>query len=155
MKHINETEWNAFLAGTCTPDLAAWIDEHVEQCPQCRQRMQSIRDVEDKLALWQVNTADHDVSTKVMQAVLNDSSGFRPSWHRRFVSYALKAAAVILIGFLLGSWAGNQSAQQYIAKQDGSITEMQPGYLAAIDLQFASGLTWSVLSDTPSGTEGP
>ena len=153
MEHINETDWNAFLAGTCTPKHSAWIDEHVEQCPECRQRMQSIHDVEDRLALWQVNTADHDVSTRVIQVVLNETSRLRPSWHRRIVSYALKAAALLLIGIGLGFWAGNQSAQQYIAKQDGSVVESEPSYLAAIDLQFASGLTWSVLSDNPSGME--
>ena len=154
MEHINETEWNALLAGTCTPDQSAWIDEHVEQCPECRQRTQSIHDVEDRLAHWQVNTAGHDVSVRVMQAVLNETSSFRPSWHRRIVSYALKAAALLLIGAGLGFWAGNQSAQQYIAKQAGGLVETEPSYLAAIDLQLASGLTWSVLSDNPSGMEG-
>ena len=156
MRHVNETEWNAYMAGTCDPENAEWIDLHVKECPQCRGRMQSIGHLEEILGQWQVNPAGHDVSERVRQIVLKEAgrSASRLRFHRRIVSYALRAAALLLIGTTLGYLAGKQSAQQYIAQQQGDAAELQPGYLAAIDLQFASGLTWSVLSDVPSDAGG-
>ena len=153
MKHINETEWNAYLAESCTPERLAWINEHVKICPQCGLKMQSLHDLKDRLGMWEINTDNHDVSDRITQDLLNDSFKLHRSRSLRFVSYALRIAASVLIGIALGYLAGKQNAQQYVARQESTVDEMKPSYLAAIDLQFASGLAWSVLSETPLESE--
>ena len=156
MKHVNETEWNDYLAGVCKADRLAWIDAHVKGCPACRRQMQALRDVEAMLSDWQVNTAGHDIAAKVKQIAQqtprSERSTIRLS-HRRLWSYAARIAAAVLIGISLGHWAGKNSARSHIAKQQGTSVEATPGYLAALDLQFASDLTWSVLETEQTNAE--
>ena len=147
MEHINETEWNEYLAGVCGDERRVWIDEHVKSCPECRKTYESVSDLEQALSKWQVDASGHDVSLRVTQAVAKESLTSSGNLSRTVVSYVLKIAAVIVVGVLLGWLTGQNSADTYIAQQQGRDIETQPGYLAVVDLQFASALTWSVLDE--------
>ncbi len=156
MEHVNETEWNAWLAGTCKADRAAWIAEHVNTCRACRQQMEAVRDLESMLAGWQVDAAGHEIIAKIKHAAqqtqADANSTIRLS-HRRLGAYVSRVAAAVLIGVSLGHFAGKNSAQRHIAKQQGFTVDTTPGYLAALDLQFASDLTWSVLETEHANAE--
>ena len=150
MEHIKDTEWHEFTAGSCTAQRAAWIDAHLQECPACRSRMAEFQTVFGLLDNWQVDTSGHEVADKVINAVNRplrfEAKSIRPL-HRRFVAWASQIAAAVLIGLALGHLAGRISANDHIAQQQNTAIQSQPGYLAALDLQFASDLTWSVLED--------
>lgn len=148
MKHITETEWNEYLAQTAGPERTAEIEAHSAQCPLCRARMQECQKVPRLLDRWQVNTAGHDISAKISHTLR--SSAISPRWTNRrqpqVWRYAAQLAATVLIAVSLGWLVGRNSADRLLARrQETPLAAEQPGYLAALDLQFASDLTWSVL----------
>ncbi len=157
MKHVNETEWNEYLAGVCETDRAAWIDAHVKDCPTCEVARQRAIALDKMLGDWQVDTAGRSVADNVLQAVESNAkiaeAASRRSLYRRIWRVTGRVAAAVVLGVSLGHWAGKSSAHNHIANREDTAVETKPGYLAALDLQFASDLTWSVLEDEPEDEE--
>lgn len=157
MEHINETEWDHYLAGLCSPERAAWIDAHVDTCADCTAAMQQALAVHAMLGNWQVNTAGHDITDRLTATIdqISETRRRQRTYRltRRIISWSVPVAAALLIGISLGHLAGKSSAQTHIAQQQGTVIKTQPHYLAALNLQFASDLTWSVLEDDSTETE--
>ena len=153
MEHIKEQDWNNYLAGTCDKDRYVWIQEHLESCPDCCQKYQSITEIKNMFAGWKVDTTDRDISQKVLQAAAKQSLQTTQQDSKRLLVFALKIAAVFIVAITLGLFTGKNSAKDYISQQQGIDAHEEPAYLAAINLQFANDLTWSVLTDASSDVE--
>jgi anti-sigma factor RsiW len=158
MKHVSDTEWNEYVAQTCKPRRRTEIDAHVKLCPACRAAMQETLALHDILGQWQVSSAGHDIAQTVTQAVqsgrtpVERSAGTHP--RRFFWAAASRIAATVIIGFALGHLSGRNSANEYIAKRQGTAMDTVPAYIAGLDLKFASDLIWLVLEESPAQPEG-
>jgi hypothetical protein len=158
MEHVSETEWNEYLAGNLQADRMVWIDNHVLDCQACRACLGQAVALNEILGQWQVDPSGHDIADKVNQAVQSKPIQFKSKTndfsHRRLWSNASRVAATVLIGIFIGHLAGRYSAKNLITKQEGTVIEIKPSYLAGMNLQFASGLIWSVLEDDGTDPEG-
>lgn len=157
MEHVTETEWIEYLAGTLPADRKVWIDNHIQNCSVCQKSHNEMLSFDGILEQWRVDVSGHDMADRITQAVQSKSALFesavKHASHRHFWAMASKIAAALLIGVLLGHLAGRSSARQVIAKQQGTAVEMNPNYLAALNLQYSSGLVWSVLEEEPADSE--
>lgn len=157
MEHVSQTEWIAYLAGTLQADRKVWIDNHVNNCQACRVALGQTDALNEMLGQWQVDPCGHEIADKVTQAVQSKTiqlkSRAKHLSQHRFWSNAWRIAATVLIGIFLGHLAGRFDAKYRIAKQQGAAAEIKPTYLAGLDLQFTSGLIWSVLEDNDSDAE--
>jgi anti-sigma factor RsiW len=157
MEHVTETEWNEYLSGHIQKDRIAWIDNHIKSCQACRASLEQAVALNELLGQWQVNPCGHEIADKVTQAVQSKTIPFKNmtiySLQRRLWPNAWPIAAMVLIGLFLGHLAGRISAKHLVAKQEGTAIEIKPTYLAGLDMQFASGLIWSVLEEDQSAGE--
>jgi len=155
MKHIDDIELIEYVAGNLTESEAAAAHEHVTACDKCSQRVQEAARLSDTLGLWEVETAGHKIANRVT-AVAKQSrleSIQRPPTHariKRLVPQVLRVAASIIIAIGLGHKLGEYSVTG--RKPPVASLQSQPEYLAALGLQWSSGLAWLVLEEDPSDT---
>ena len=157
MKHIDDIELIEYVAGNLTEPEAAAVHEHITACDECSQRVQETAKLSDTLGLWEVETAGHNVGDRVtaMAQQSQIESVQRPATHariKRLLSQVLRVAASIIIAVGLGHKLGGYSVTG--KKPPIVSSQSQPEYLAALGLQWSSGLAWLVLEEDPSETGG-
>lgn len=157
MKHIDDIELIKYVAGNLAEAQAADVRGHIDTCPDCSQRIQEIRSLWDALGQWQVDSAGRDVAGRVTalakEAQLQDMQQPATSARKTILLHQiLRIAASIIIavglGHMLGEYSVTGKKPQIVSSQD------KPEYLAALGLEWSSGLAWLVLEEEPADTEG-
>ena len=155
MKHINDIELTEYAAGNLTGARAEEVREHIAACPECSQRMGEMGKLWDALGDWKVPTAEHDVADRVIalareeQADLGQSAGTHAVRMRLPLQILRVAASIIIavgVGHKLGEYSVTGEKPQVASLQE------QPEYLAALGLEWSSGLAWLVLEEEPADT---
>jgi len=155
MEHITDIELIEYLAGNLTESRTVEVREHIAACPQCSQRIEQMQKLSGTLELWEVDTAGHDVAERV--AALAEQTGQdQPSSTRelliRFTPQIVRIAASILIAVGLGHKLGEYSVEG--SKPPVKSSPKKPEYLAALGLEWSSGLAKLVLEDHSADTGG-
>jgi hypothetical protein len=106
----------------------------------------------DTLGLWEVKTAGHDVGDRVsaMAMEAQPESNRHPAMRtpmRKFLPQVLRVAASIIIAIGLGNKLGDYSVTG--KKPQDASSQQKPEYLAALGLEWSSGLAWLVLEEGP------
>lgn len=155
MKHIDDIELIEYVAGNLAEPEAAAIREHADACDECSQRLQETAKLSDTLGLWEIETAGHNVGDRVTAAAQQSP----PESVQRSATYArierllpgvLRVAASIIIAVGAGHKLGEYSVTG--RRSQVASSQSQPEYLAALGLQWSSGLAWLVLEDDPTET---
>ncbi|UCE49544.1 MAG: zf-HC2 domain-containing protein [Phycisphaerales bacterium] len=153
MEHLAEIEFIEYLAGHLTERRIAEVQEHLAECPQCSQRIEQAQKLSDALGAWEVDTAGHGVVDRVI-ALAQESRpkrSLRPSTRdlmKMFMPQALRVAASIVIAIGLGHKLGEYSVEG--RKPQTASSSERPQYLAALGLEWSSGLAWLVLEEDPA-----
>jgi anti-sigma factor RsiW len=157
MKHLDDIELIEYAAGNLTEPRAAEVREHIAACRQCSQRVQETDKLWETLGHWDVETAGHDVAGRI--SAMADETRLRimpqRSTHavrKRFLLQALRVAASIIIAIGLGNKLGRYSITG--RKPQTASSQQKPEYLAALGLEWSSGLAWLVLEEEPAETGG-
>ena len=157
MKHLDEIELIEFAAGNLAEPRAAEVREHVAACRECSRRVQEMGKLWDTLGRWNVEPAEHDVADRITAlAHENRAESVRgPSifvLRKKFLMQALRVAASVLIAVGLGHKLGESSVTG--KKPQIASSQEKPEYLAALGLEWSSGLAWLVLEDNPDEMGG-
>ena len=157
MKHIDDIELIEYVAGNLTEPEAAAVQEHIAACDECSRRVQEAAKLSDTLGLWEVETSGHNVGDRVIALARQSQpeSVQRPATHariKRLLPQVLRVAASIIISIGLGNRLGEYSVTG--KKPPIASSQHKPEYLAALGLQWSSGLAWLVLEEDPSETGG-
>ena len=153
MEHIAEIELIEYLSGNLTQSRAAEVQEHMAECPQCSQNIEQMQKLSDTLGLWEIETAGHDVAQRVINRVQESQSGrYSATRNRlvRFIPQVLRVAASIIIAVGLGHKLGEYSVEG--SKPPNTSSPQKPEYVAALGLEWSSGLAKLVLEDHPADT---
>jgi anti-sigma factor RsiW len=153
MEHISDIELIEYVAGNLTEHRIAEVREHMAECSQCSQHTQQMEKLSNVLGTWEVETAEHGVADRVI-ALAKEAEHSQPVAVRdrivRFMPQVLRVAASIIIAIGLGHKLGECSVEGR-TPQTASSSE-RPEYLAALGLEWSSGLAWLVLEEDQSDT---
>ena len=155
MEHISDIELIEYLSGNLTEPRAAEVQEHTAECPQCSQNIEQMQKLSDTLGLWEVETAGHDVAERVITRVQESQSGRYSATRSRLVRLmpqVLRIAASIIIAVGLGHKLGDYSVEG--SKPPTTSSPTRPEYVAALGLEWSSGLARLVLEEDSPETEG-
>ncbi|MBC8218334.1 MAG: zf-HC2 domain-containing protein [Planctomycetes bacterium] len=157
MKHINDIELTEYVAGNLTGPRTKEVREHIAACPECSQRRRETDRLWDTLGDWNVETAEHDVADRIvtLARVEQSASGRNAGTHvvrMRLPLQVLRVAASIIIAVGAGYEVGRYSVTG--KKPQVAPSQNQPEYLAALGLQWSSGLAWLVLEEDQPDTGG-
>ena len=155
MEHIADIELIEHVAGNLTESRTVEVREHIAACPQCLQRIEQMQKLSDMLGLWEFETAGHDVAERVA-ALAEETEQDQPSATRehlmKFMPQVLRIAASIIIAVGLGHKLGEYSVEG--SKPPTTSSPKKPEYLAALGLEWSSGLAKLVLEDHSADTGG-
>lgn len=153
MKHVDDIELIEYVAGNLTEPEASAVREHIAVCAECSQRVQDTAKLSDALGLWEVKTAEHDIGDRVVARAKHSQpeSIQRPETQariKRLLPQVLRVAASIIIAIGLGNKLGEYSVTG--KKPRSASSQQKPEYLAALGLEWSSGLAWLVLEEEPA-----
>lgn len=146
------TKLNEQLAGYLGNELngneRAAVEAHLESCASCRAEVEALQATVGELAqLTTVSAAEAAASTAGLEVRR------RPSWWSRTLSGAMRYAAVLVIGVLIGHYLINGRAQNQLAQPapavegqpDSEAWDVHPEWLAAArDLAYSAPQTSSL-----------
>lgn len=154
MEHISEIEIIEYVAGHLAEPRINVIREHIAQCLQCSQRIEQARKFSDTLGTWEVDTSGHDVAERVI-ALAKETEYTQPSSSVnriiKFMPQVLRVAASIIIAIGVGHKLGEYSVANN--KSQVASSDKKPEYLAALGLEWSSGLVRMVLEGDSTETE--
>jgi anti-sigma factor RsiW len=155
MEHINNILLLDYVGGRLTPSESEQIQRHLAECSVCASRCHEVQVTWEILGEWQVDSAAHEIAERIETLAIENVPQQQPEpktfvpLRSSFVAALRIAAAVIIAttgGYILGKYSAPRSAPEAPAAGGG------PRYLAALDFQWSSELTWTVLEqDTSSG----
>jgi hypothetical protein len=157
MEHLDDIELIEYVAGNLAEPRAAEVREHIAACQECSQRVREADKLWNTLGHWEVEPARHDVAGRMTTLAHEDRAEavHGPATYvlrKEFLLQALRVAASILIAVGLGHKLGEYSLAGKKAQIASS--QQKPEYLAALGLEWSSGLAWLVLEDDPAETRG-
>ncbi|MHC4352277.1 MAG: anti-sigma factor family protein [Planctomycetota bacterium] len=157
MEHLDDIELIEYVAGNLAEPRAAEIREHIAACRECSQRVKETDKLWDALAHWDVESAGRDIVGRITTLAYEDRAEavHGPSTYilrKKFLLQALRVAASIIIAVGLGHKLGESSVTG--KKPQIASSPQKPKYLAALGLEWSSGLAWLVLEDDPVETGG-
>ena len=153
MKHIDDIELIEYVAGNLADPEAGAVREHIAACEECSHRVKETAKLSDTLGLWEVETAGRDVSERIIAHAKQSQpeSIQRPQKRARIkklLPQVLRVAASIIIAIGLGNRLGEYSVTG--KKSRSTSSQQKPEYLAALGLEWSSGLAWLVLDEGPA-----
>ena len=157
MKHINDIELTEYAAGNLTGTRDEQVRKHIAACAECSQRMREMDKLWDALGDWEVATVEHDVADRVVTLAGEEQAGLRRNAGTHGVRMTLplqilRVAASIIIAVGAGHKLGEYSITG--KKPQVASSQKQPEYLAALGLEWSSGLAWLVLEEDPPDAGG-
>jgi hypothetical protein len=107
MKHPNRDEWVPYIFGESSPDTARTLDQHLGECADCRNQVDTWRRTLKRLDAWQIPTKRR-----------------RAAFAQPGVRWAIAAAIVLGLGFGLGRFSSERSATKSRMELEASLRSM-------------------------------
>ena len=102
MKHADDRDLLALIAGHPPDELRGQVDRHVADCAECRGRLDEMRRVHQLLGEWDVTAGGSDLAPAVVAAARREApTAAAPAW-RRHAPALLRVAAALVVGAGLG-----------------------------------------------------
>lgn len=149
MKHIDDMQLIEYVAGGLTAASTNAISDHIASCPQCAQRKDEMIETWNIMGQWDIdhdsNVNSSNIALKIVAKAQKQSRiGGTYFIRTKLIPTALRYAASILIAIGVGSMLGKQSAD---SGANLASSDSHPEYLAALNMQWSSDLTWSIMQD--------
>jgi anti-sigma factor RsiW len=150
MKHMADIELIEFVAGRLDGDRGVAVKAHVEQCPQCAERVRDYSQTWQMLGAWQLPVDRHLRTGEVLQTVPQEPAPRIWRLRKQDIYGFLRIAAAIGIvagaGYSAGQWTARPQAP--MASADA------PGYLSVLASDSAGSLSQLILNeDSAPGEE--
>lgn len=156
MEHINDIELLEYVSGKLTPVRSEQVQKHLAVCKQCFEHQQEIMQLWNILGQWDVNTAGHDISSRVIAEATKSQNTLTPGilayiTGKEFRRDILRIAALVIIAVGVGNRLGAVSTD----KKDtpSLLSEINPKYIESFGLEWSSELTWLMMEDETSTQE--
>lgn len=156
MRHIDDSEIYQYVSGGLPEAKVQQIRRHVAECEACRSRYQDAVALWDTLGRWQVDSSGHQIADRIEALAAKTEPDQREKktgtipFIRSFAS-AFRIAAAIIIAIGGGHLLGRYSLPR--SKPVPSVTQDRPKYVAALDFEWSSELTRTVLEEDTASTE--
>lgn len=143
MKHMADIELIEFVAGHLDGDRGTAVKAHIQQCPQCAERLQGYSQTWQMLGAWELPVNRSPGTEEVGRAALQEP-GPR-IWRLRhrdayaFLRIAAAVAIVAVAGYSAGRWTARPKAS--MAQAD------VPGYLSVLAGDSAGALSQLILDE--------
>ena len=156
MEHINDIELMEFIAGRLTASRSEEIEKHIAACPECSGRRQEAEKLWNTLGKWNVDTENRNIAGRVLASAKNSQPNPRQYGRQNIIKDdfwmdALRIAASVIIAVGIGQKLGKLSTGQKTHTVVSS--QAEPKYIAALGLEWSSGLTWLIMDEQPSEQE--
>jgi anti-sigma factor RsiW len=156
MRHIDDSEIYQYISGGLPEAKVQQIRRHVAECEACQSRYQDAAALWDTLGFWQVDSSGHQIADRIEAIAAKTESDRRQSRTRtipfvRSLASAFRIAAAIIIAILGGHLLGEYSLPS--SKPAAFVAQDRPKYVAALDFEWSSELTMTVLEDEAASTE--
>jgi anti-sigma factor RsiW len=130
---IHEEQVMAYLDGELSPDEAARVAKHLDQCASCAELAAELRGVSSRLVAWSVEPAPQRLSDAVLAELTegrNENAGSRPQWKQprvpawknllrnRWVWAGAGAAVFVLCVLTLTSQRSSKMAALNVASRE-------------------------------------
>jgi anti-sigma factor RsiW len=156
MKHVNNIKLLDYVAGKLPVSEAEQVRRHIVECSDCASRYREALATWGALGEWRVDPSAHLIAERIETLTIENVPERQQQPPKAMIPLrssfvaALRIAAAVIIaatcGYVLGKYSAPRSAPEPPAAGGG------PRYLAALDFQWSSGLTWTVLEqDAASG----
>lgn len=148
MKHINQTEFLEYLAGSLKAPEKERFLKHLAQCHKCSERLKDIAETWDTLGQWNIDTTEHDMTGKIIASAQKTNISQIPLELRRKTKLwpeVLRVAASIIIAVGIGHNIGKYSVPRYVP--ESTSTDYMPQYLEVLGLNWSSELAWLVIDN--------
>lgn len=104
MKHPNRDEWVPYIFGEASPDAARTLNQHLSECADCRNQVESWRRTLKRLDAWQIP------GRRKARTVA-----------RPMVRWAIAAAILLGVGFGLGQFSSARAANKNRMQLEASL----------------------------------
>lgn len=150
MEHVNDIKLLDYVGGRLPVSETEQVRRHIAECSTCASRYREVLATWDALGEWRIDSAAHQVARRIEALAAGTGSQGRPGPKLLIPSSttlvaALRIAAAIIIattgGYILGRYSAPRSVPSTPAAVGG------PRYLAALDFEWSSDLTWTVLDE--------
>jgi anti-sigma factor RsiW len=153
MEHLSGIEIIEYVAGNSTGPRTLDVRKHIAECPQCAKHVEQAQKLSNALGVWIVETAGHELADRVA-ALAQEAKDSKTAAARelivRFMPQAMRVAASIIIAIGLGYKLGEYSVEE--RKSQLAYSAEKPKYVAALGLEWSSGLARLVLEEPPAET---
>ena len=154
MKHVNDIEMQKYIAGKLTATANEEVQEHLVICQECSDRWRKAAELWDALGQWDIDTAGHDVTERVLALAEQESqyrikhNNIHKLW-KEYLPVVLRVAASIIIAIGVGQKLGRYSVTRETPK--APVSTVNPEYLSVLSLEWSSELAWFILDDQSNG----
>jgi len=154
MEHVNDLKLLDYVGGRLPAAESEQVRRHIAKCSACASRYREALATWDALGEWRIDPSAHQVAGRIETLAAQAESQQRPKRTmliplRDSLVAALRIAAAIIIatsgGYVLGKYSTPQNAPIT------PMVETGPRYLAALDFEWSSELTWTVLEENTAG----
>jgi len=141
-----------YVAGRLRASRHEEVREHIAACEECSGRWREAVETWNALGKWSVDTADHDVASRIIARAEKAESNRKQLRLPRILRVGLlpvvlRVAASIIIAIGIGHKLGKYSVTGSMPSVPPSTD--RPEYLAALGLEWSSELAWLILEDDP------
>ena len=154
MEHVNDIQLLDYVGGRLPASQTDQVRRHIAECDACANRYREALATWDALGEWRIDSSAHQVAGRIESLAAQAEFQQRPLRKvvmplRNSLVAALRIAAAIIIaisgGYVLGKYSTPQNVPDIPAAEAG------PRYLAALDFEWSSDLTWTVLEEDTAG----
>lgn len=154
MEHINDIKLLDYVGGKLAAAESEQVQRHISECTTCASRYQEALATWGALGQWRIDSSTHQIAGRIealaSQAESEQRTERRVLLPMRYSLFsALRIAAAIVISIIGGYMLGRYTAPRNVPNMPGS--EAAPRYLAALDFEWSSDLTWTVLQEDTTG----
>lgn len=154
MEHVNDITLLDYVGGRLPAAEADHVRRHLAECSACAARYRDTLAMWDALGEWRVDSSAHQIADRIEElttkAEPTQDMGKTVLMPIRVTLFAaLRIAAAIIIAISAGYALGMYTAPRNVSTPPAA--ETTPRYLAALDFQWSSDLTWTVLQEDTSG----
>jgi anti-sigma factor RsiW len=151
MEHARDIELIELAAGRLDADREKALNGHLRQCAQCREKFDRVRQTWDILGAWEVPASRRgEPLGPSTEAAPREKNGRRSVLRSVGLVAALRFAAALAVAVPMGYWGGRWSTRR--APMPGPADP--PAYVSTLGLDTGESLSWLVLQDEWTPTEG-
>ncbi len=145
MEHLRDITIIEFTAGNLKADEAKEVQRHISDCHKCSARVLDFQRQWDSLGQWEDVAIGEDMAAdmclRVNKHITAAHTRFKGVWIILH-SFAVKAAAIVVIGAMLGFFAASRDEGGHLHDGQGIV---MPEFMESLSLAYSTEMTWAAM----------